>query len=102
MASKDKNSKNGKSGSWFGWSSNQGGKGAGVGLSAGASSKGGNFWVRSDGSSGRSSTQRNTDGTLTTHIVERSAGERRGRATDTTFTADGRDVGSPRRYRTRS
>lgn len=98
---KDSDSNQGKV-SWFSWSANQGGNGAGIGLSAGSRSDGGgNIWTRSDGSSGRSVTRTNSDGTSTNHIVERDAGERHGRASDHTFSSNGRDVGSPRHYRTK-
>jgi hypothetical protein len=80
---------------WFEWSHNQGGRGhaAESGLSAGQRADGGNFWTNSDGSSGRSVTRDNGDGTFTNHIVEYGP-TGRGTAYDHTFTADGRDISS--------
>jgi hypothetical protein len=95
VASSSKTSSRGSSSQWFEWSNNQGGRGhaAESGLSAGQRADGGNFWTNSDGSSGRSVTRDNGDGTFTNHIVEYGPSGR-GTAYDHTFTADGRDVSS--------
>lgn len=76
----------------FDWSN----KGNNEGLKAASRDDGkGNWWTRSDGSRGTSSTKENSDGTVTYHQKDYSAGSSRGTSSSQTYTKSGEQVSGP-------